>query len=46
MAEFERLIAQIFISLIPVVGLYFSMKDIEIEWCYGFFECNRKSERI
>lgn len=27
MAEFERLIAQIFISLIPVFGLYFSMKD-------------------
>lgn len=27
MAEFERLIAQIFLSLIPVVGLYFSMKD-------------------
>ncbi|CON98389.1 phage membrane protein [Streptococcus pneumoniae] len=27
MAEFERLIVQIFLSLIPVVGLYFSMKD-------------------
>ena len=27
MAELERLIAQIFLSLIPVVGLYFSMKD-------------------
>lgn len=27
MAEFERLIAQIFLSLIPVIGLYFSMKD-------------------
>jgi len=27
MAEFERLIVQIFLSLIPVIGLYFSMKD-------------------
>ena len=27
MAEFERLIVQIFLSFIPVVGLYFSMKD-------------------
>ena len=27
MAEFERLIVQIFLYLIPVVGLYFSMKD-------------------
>lgn len=27
MAEFERLIVQFFLSLIPVVGLYFSMKD-------------------
>ncbi|TAA68454.1 DUF7365 family protein [Streptococcus mitis] len=27
MAEFERLMVQIFLSLIPVVGLYFSMKD-------------------
>ena len=27
MAEFERLRVQIFLSLIPVVGLYFSMKD-------------------
>lgn len=27
MAEFERLIVQIFLSLIPVAGLYFSMKD-------------------
>lgn len=27
MAEFERLIVQLFLSLIPVVGLYFSMKD-------------------
>ena len=27
MAEFERLIVQIFLSLIPVVGIYFSMKD-------------------
>lgn len=27
MAEFERLIVQIFLSMIPVVGLYFSMKD-------------------
>lgn len=27
MAEFERLIVQIFLSLITVVGLYFSMKD-------------------
>ena len=27
MAELERLIVQIFLSLIPVVGLYFSMKD-------------------
>ena len=27
MAGFERLIVQIFLSLIPVVGLYFSMKD-------------------
>ena len=27
MAEFERLIVQIFLSLIPVFGLYFSMKD-------------------
>ena len=27
MAEFERLIVQIFLSLIPGVGLYFSMKD-------------------
>ena len=27
MAELERLIAQFFLSLIPVVGLYFSMKD-------------------
>ena len=27
MAEVERLIVQIFLSLIPVVGLYFSMKD-------------------
>nr|DAM90767.1 MAG TPA: nucleoporin [Caudoviricetes sp.]DAY14914.1 MAG TPA: nucleoporin [Caudoviricetes sp.] len=27
MAEFEHLIVQIFLSLIPVVGLYFSMKD-------------------
>ena len=27
MAEFERFIVQIFLSLIPVVGLYFSMKD-------------------
>ena len=27
MAEFERLIVQIILSLIPVVGLYFSMKD-------------------
>ena len=26
-AEFERLIVQIFLSLIPVIGLYFSMKD-------------------
>lgn len=27
MADFERLIVQIFLSLIPVIGLYFSMKD-------------------
>ena len=27
MPEYERLILQIFISLIPVIGLYFSMKD-------------------
>lgn len=27
MAEFEHLIVQILLSLIPVVGLYFSMKD-------------------
>lgn len=27
MAEFERLMVQIFLSLIPVVGLYFSIKD-------------------
>lgn len=27
MVEFERLMVQIFLSLIPVVGLYFSMKD-------------------
>lgn len=27
MPEYERLIVQIFLSLIPVVGLYFSMKD-------------------
>ena len=27
MPENERLILQIFISLIPVIGLYFSMKD-------------------
>ena len=27
MSEYERLILQIFISLIPVIGLYFSMKD-------------------
>ena len=27
MAECERLIVQIFLSLIPVIGLYFSMKD-------------------
>ena len=27
MAEYERFFVQIFISLIPVIGLYFSMKD-------------------
>nr|DAO77536.1 MAG TPA: nucleoporin [Caudoviricetes sp.] len=27
MPEYERLILQIFLSLIPVIGLYFSMKD-------------------
>lgn len=27
MVEFERLLAQFFLSLIPVIGLYFSMKD-------------------
>ena len=27
MPEYERLILQIFISLVPVIGLYFSMKD-------------------
>lgn len=27
MADFERLIVQIFLSLIPVAGLYFSTKD-------------------
>ncbi|HGR0986653.1 TPA: hypothetical protein ACL3N3_002044 [Streptococcus pneumoniae] len=27
MPEYERLIVQIFLTLIPVIGLYFSMKD-------------------
>lgn len=27
MPEYERLIVQIFFTLIPVIGLYFSMKD-------------------
>lgn len=27
MAEFERFLVQLFISLVPVIGLYFSMKD-------------------
>ena len=27
MPEYERLIVQIFLALIPVIGLYFSMKD-------------------
>lgn len=27
MAELERFLMQLFISLIPVIGLYFSMKD-------------------
>lgn len=27
MPGYERLIVQIFLSLIPVIGLYFSMKD-------------------
>ena len=27
MPEYERFLVQIFISLIPVIGLYFSMKD-------------------
>ena len=27
MPGYERLILQIFLSLIPVIGLYFSMKD-------------------
>ena len=50
MPGYERFLVQIFITLIPVIGLYFSMKDKATKqekiFLRFFRERYRKSERI